>query len=188
MREGPKVVKKGGVRRHFLDIEHDVTKLGFRTALTGAMATLLSIMRRLGFMGGIGAPCRQAAFVAVEVAACLFAIGGMTTQAHATCGDWLAHPSEPQDPSSPTSPDTGVNQTAPQRTPDPAPCSGPSCGRKPWAPTPATPIQLQTVGDQFAALDIGAECKRTERRLLLFAFDGAPNAGFWRRIEHPPRA
>jgi hypothetical protein len=152
------------------------------------MATLISIMRWLGLVG-TGLRCRQAALATVKVLGCLFVIEGMLAiPAHATCGDWLAHAPAPQNASAPASPETAGDQSAPQPTPSPAPCSGPSCGQIPWAPTPATPVQLQTVVDQFAALSCGTESEGAERCFSHIASDVAPNAGFSRRIEHPPRA
>lgn len=152
------------------------------------MATLFSDIVSLLTRIGILAERPRFALAVIRVSLVVLGLAYFgSSRANATCGDWLAHPN-----------DAGVDQSTPAETPaatagrheSPRPCSGPFCGRTPTAPAAPAPIQVPTASDQLlAALANSSVAVATDRdSALSLVSHAAPQAGFARRIDHPPQA
>jgi hypothetical protein len=124
--------------------------------------------------------------VGAAVAAC-YALSAAS--AHATCGDWLAHPEPPAIEEAVDQPaDDASDATTPNEDQGSKPCSGPFCDEAPQLPAAPVPAPVPTVVDQFASLQYAAEgdCRdsassgRADERV-------AALPGFLMPIEHPPR-
>jgi hypothetical protein len=120
----------------------------------------------------------------------LVLLGG--AQAHATCGDWLAHPDDgPPAGSAPANhPDSATSPGPLESNSQPGPCRGAFCGQSPSTPIAPPRIQRPTTRDRVVAMLVADEASEAAScdSSLYWQCDAAPLAGFSSRIDHPPRA
>jgi hypothetical protein len=131
------------------------------------------------------AGARARGVLIASIAQCLLA-----ASAHATCGDWLAHPTG--NAAAGTSFGGGsepASQPAHAQTESSAPCRGPECERAPATPAaPQAPVEVSVVRDHLAVLVRSAGSANAQSSFsLAVSFGATPRPGFYHRIEHPPR-
>ena len=117
--------------------------------------------------------------------------------AHATCGDWLAHPGHSMSPAvAEQSESTSKHEGAlAERSADPdgrshrAPCSGPECRGAPHNPLPPAPPTLVNPSDRLLLVGLTILGDEGGRSPFLDS-ESAPHGmrGFPVAIEHPPRS
>ncbi len=117
------------------------------------------------------------------VAVALIACGVFTSQATASCGDWLADSNQNM-----ASEHANLPLTPLSNSPVPAPCHGPFCQQAPVAPPPAVPVtSVERVDKLSRALNTLTVDPLAGPSSLLPELAVHPAKGFLPRIEHPPR-
>lgn len=126
-------------------------------------------------------------------------IGGFylagTAEALATCGDWLAHPVARHDAAAATdgAPDAtpATEITSIDRTPPPgerrSPCQGPGCRSLPETPVSPPPPPNSPSDDQQACTGRVVGASSPLSGVFCSGPSVAPRAGFYPRLEDPPR-
>lgn len=118
-----------------------------------------------------------------------------TTEAQATCGDWLAHPVAGHEAAVATQ---GRQETPPSAamtsvdaTPPPAerrsPCQGPGCRSLPEYPVSPPPPPSSPSDDQQACTGRIIDLSSPLSGVFCRGSNAAPRAGFYPRLEDPPR-
>jgi hypothetical protein len=124
-------------------------------------------------------------------------IGGLylagAAEALATCGDWLAHPVAGHEAAAAgdQQASVGAARADVDRSPVPAerrsPCQGPGCRPLPEVPVSPPPPPSSPTDDQQACDGRVSDASDLLSGAFWPGADAAPRAGFYPRLEDPPR-
>ena len=132
----------------------------------------------------------QAYLICAVFVTALSAVLSSSAISKASCGDWLADHESPAAASEGQS-ITELAETAPSHHSSslPAPCRGPSCGKRPTLPPAAPPPSLPSTEEERAARLVSSVAPRREALdFSVPADDPRPAVAVHSPLEHPPRA